>query len=266
MNFATIRLEYSGEVAVLVLNQPDKRNGLSLALQREMQEAIRAVQADGRARALLLTGEGRSFCAGGALDELESKSEDGSSIGTRTSRMMEELSNPLFLALQQLPMPTVCAMNGSAAGAGISLALSTDIVVAAESSFFVAPFLPRLGLVPDMGATWFLPHSIGRARSLGAMLLGDRIDARKAVDWGLIWACVPDAELRTAAMGIAERLARAPAHAALEARRAVDAALMQGLPAQLKYETDRQRELLDLPSFSEGVRAFMEKREPQFRK
>jgi 2-(1,2-epoxy-1,2-dihydrophenyl)acetyl-CoA isomerase len=265
MNFATIRLEFSGEVAVLVLNQPEKRNGLSVALQREMRQALEAVQAS-PARALLLTGEGRSFCAGGALDELESKSGDGASTGARTAKMMEELSNPLFLALQQLPMPTVCAMNGSAAGAGISLALSTDVVVAAESSFFVAPFLPRLGLVPDMGATWLLPHSIGRARSLGAMLLGDRIDAKKAVDWGLIWACVPDAQLRAAAMQIAERLARGPAHAALEARRAVDAALLQGLPAQLQYETERQRELLDLPSFGEGVRAFMEKREPVFRK
>jgi 2-(1,2-epoxy-1,2-dihydrophenyl)acetyl-CoA isomerase len=251
---------------VLTLNQPDKRNGLSLALQREMREALKAVQADGLARALLLTGVGRAFCAGGALDELEGKPDDGTSVGARTAKMMEELSNPLFLALQQLPMPTVCAMNGAAAGAGMSLALSTDLVVAAESSFFVAPFLPRLGVVPDMGATWFLPHSIGRARSLGAMLLGDRIDAKTALDWGLIWACVPDAELKTTAMEIAQRLARAPAHVALEARRAVDAALMQALPAQLKYETERQRELLDLPSFGEGVRAFMEKREPVFRK
>jgi 2-(1,2-epoxy-1,2-dihydrophenyl)acetyl-CoA isomerase len=266
MNFTTVRLEYSGELAVLTLNQPDKRNGLSLALQREMHEAIKAVQADGRARALVLTGEGRAFCAGGALDELEGKPQDEGSIGTRTAKMMEELSNPLFLALQQIPMPTVCAMNGAAAGAGMSLALSADVVVAAESSFFLAPFLPRLGVVPDMGATWFLPHSIGRARSLGAMLLGDRIEARKAADWGLIWDCVPDAQLKTAALQIAERLARGPAHAALEARRAVDAALLQGLAAQLEYETGRQRELLDLPSFREGVRAFMEKREPVFRK
>jgi 2-(1,2-epoxy-1,2-dihydrophenyl)acetyl-CoA isomerase len=146
----------------------------------------------------------------------------------------------------------------------MSIALSADIVLAAHSAFFLAPFLPRLGILPDLGASWFLPHLAGRARALGMMLLGERLPAEQACAWGLIWSCVDDVLLQQEAFSVAQRLARAPAHAALEARQALAAADGNDLAAQLAYEVQRQRELLDRPEFAEGVRAFFDKREPDF--
>ncbi len=264
MNFEHILLSVADDIAVLTLNEPDSRNGLTAAMQGEILAALEQLHGRRDARALILTGTGKSFCAGADLGQLLA---GGSklSVGQATARLIEEVSNPLICALQELPMPVVCAVNGSAAGAGISLALAADIVVAARSSFFLAPFLPRLGIVPDLGATWFLPQHIGRARALGMMLLGDRLPAEKAQEWGLIWACVDDRELMTEARRLAVQLAKTPAHSALEARRALAAAERNSLAEQLDFEKNRQQELLDLPSFSEGVTAFFEKRDPHFK-
>lgn len=261
MTFETIKLELDADIAVLTLNQPASRNGLTQRLQDEMLDALDRVAQQDEARALIVTGAGQSFCSGADLGRLDSGS---TSVGNAVAKIMEESSNPLILALRNMPMPVVSAVNGAAAGAGISIALAADIVVAARSAFFLTPFLPRLGIVPDMGATWFLPQHLSRARSLALMLLGDRLPAEKAVEWGLIWSCVDDAALMEEARTIASRLAKAPSHAALEARRALDHAASHDLAAQLDYEKERQRELLDLPSFREGVQAFFEKREPVF--
>lgn len=269
MDFEFIKLEIADDIAVLTLNRPASRNGLTEAMQVEMLAALQCLRGgDGEgddARALILTGAGKSFCSGADLDRLDAVGT-GRSVGQSTAKIMDECSNPLILALQDLPIPVVVAVNGAAAGAGISLALAADVAIAARSAFFLMPFLPRLGLVPDMGATWFLPQHLGRARALGMMLLGDRLPAEQAQEWGLIWSCVDDAALMDEAGKIATRLAKAPAHSALEARRALDAAAGQGLAAQLDYEKNRQRELLDLPSFGEGVTAFFEKREPVFQR
>jgi 2-(1,2-epoxy-1,2-dihydrophenyl)acetyl-CoA isomerase len=265
MTFKFITLEVTNDIAVLTFNQPGTRNGLTVAMQNEMVTALAQLHKDGAIRALILTGAGNSFCAGADLNQLDVV-DGGLTVGQSTAKIMEEVSNPLVLALQNLPFPVVSAVNGAAAGAGISLALAADVVVAARSAFFLTPFLPRLGIVPDMGATWFLPRHLGRARALGLMLLGDRLSATQAQEWGLIWSCVDDAMLMDEAQSIAARLAKAPAHAALEARRALDAADGQGLAAQLDYEKRRQRELIDLPSFGEGVKSFFEKREPVFRR
>ena len=266
MTFDTIKLDISNDIAVLTLNQPDSRNGLTERLQKEMLTALEQVSQQDDVRALILTGVGKAFCSGADLGQLDTTADSGASLGDSVAKMMEEIANPLILALQNLPMPVVSAVNGSAAGAGISLALAADIVIAGRSAFFLTPFLPRLGIVPDMGATWFLSQQLGRARALGLILLGDRLPAEKAAQWGLIWACVEDANLLEEAMNIAIRLAKAPSHSAQEARRALDAAASQGLAAQLDYEKERQRVLLDLPSFKEGVQAFFEKREPVFRR
>ncbi len=266
MTFESIKLEISEDLAILTLNLPSSRNALTEALQKEMLAALEQLGTRDNVRALILTGAGRSFCSGGDLGELDNRGGSEVSVGESVAKMMEEISNPLILALQNLPMPIVSAVNGAAAGAGISLALAADIVVAARSAFFLTPFLPLLGIVPDLGATWFLPQRLGRARAMGLMLLGDRLPAEKAAEWGLIWCCVDDGTLMEEARKIAGRLAIAPAHSALEARRALDAAGNQGLAAQLDYEKERQRYLLDLPSFKEGVQAFLEKREPVFRK
>lgn len=265
MVFKFIKLEIADDIALLTLNQPGTRNGLTAAMQEEMLTALAQLGEGDDARALILTGAGKSFCAGADLDQLEA-SGSGLSVGQSTAKIMEEVSNPLILALQNLAIPVVSAVNGAAAGAGVSLALAADIVVASRSAFFLTPFLPRLGIVPDMGATWLLPRHLGRARTLGLMLLGDRLSAEQAQEWGLIWSCVDDVALIDEARKIATRLAKAPTHIALEARRALDAADSQGLAAQLDYEKNRQRELLDLPSFGEGVKAFFEKREPVFKR
>lgn len=264
MHFETIKVEINAGIAVLTLNQPASRNGLTERLQNEMLEALDKLAQQDDAHALIVTGAGQSFCSGADLGRLDSNS--GTTLGNAVAKTMEESANPLIMALQHMPIPVVSAVNGAAAGAGISIALAADVVIAARSAFFLTPFLPRLGIVPDMGATWFLPHHLGRARALGLMLLGDRLPAEKALEWGLIWSCVDDAALMAEALATASRLAKMPSHAALEARRAVDAALRQDLAAQLDYEKERQRELLDLPSFREGVQAFFEKREPVFRR
>jgi 2-(1,2-epoxy-1,2-dihydrophenyl)acetyl-CoA isomerase len=266
MAFETIALDYADDIAVLTLNQPASRNGLTDRMQDELLAALDQLASGAAARALIVTGAGKSFCSGADLGRLGEDTPGGASLGNTVATAMEESANPLILALQRMPMPVVSAVNGAAAGAGISIALAADIVVAARSAFFLTPFLPRLGIVPDMGATWFLPQRIGRARAMGMMLLGDRLPAETAREWGLIWSCVDDAALTDEARAIAGRLARMPSHAAPEARQALDAAARHDLPEQLDYEKERQRELLDLPSFREGVQAFFEKREPVFRR
>ncbi|MBK4738720.1 enoyl-CoA hydratase-related protein [Noviherbaspirillum pedocola] len=263
MTYATIELAICDHVAILTLNQPASRNGLTETLQQEVLAGLKRVEQERKARALIITGAGKSFCSGADLGRIGDTS-GSDSLGNRVSQSMEELSNPIILAIRNLSVPVVAAVNGAAAGAGISIALAADVVVAARSAFFLTPFLPRLGIVPDMGATWFLPHHLGRARALGLMLLGDRLPAQTAQEWGLIWSCVEDEALMKEARGIAARLSQLPAHAALEARAALHAALGQDLPQQLDYERQRQKELIDLPSFQEGVRAFFEKREPVF--
>lgn len=264
MHFDTILLEQADEIAVLTFNQPVSRNGLTGQLQSEVLVALDHVARHSDARALIVTGAGQAFCSGADLGRLDAGA--GASLGNTVAKMMEESSNPLIMALQSLPVPVVAAVNGAAAGAGVGIALAADIVICARSAFFLSPFLPRLGIVPDMGTTYFLPQRVGRARAMGLMLLGDRLPADKAAEWGLVWSCVEDGELMNEARRIAARLANAPAHAVIEARRALDKAAVHDLPAQLEYEKERQRELLDLPSFREGVQAFFEKRDPVFRR
>lgn len=195
MNLSTINLDVSGHVATLTLNHPGSRNSLSEATLREMVEALDRLRAHDDVRALILTGAGQAFCSGADLGKMDTVDVDGMSLGERAAATMDAVANPLILALQQFPLPVVAAVNGVAAGGGLALALAADIVIAARSAYFLSPFLPRLGIVPDMGATWFLPRKVGRARSIGLLLMGDRLPAEKAQEWGLIWACVDDAAL-----------------------------------------------------------------------
>ena len=180
------------------------------------------------------------------------------------SDVMTDVSNRLITDLRDLPVPTIAAVNGPAAGAGVGLALATDIVIAACSAYFYLPFVPRLGLVPDLGTTWFVPRAVGRARAVGLTLLGDRLTAEQAAQWGMIWACVDDAAVHDTARQVAQRLATLPAHAAHETRKAYDASAANTLEGQLHYEASRQRELLDREEFAEGVRAFHDRRAPVF--
>ncbi|WP_343739503.1 enoyl-CoA hydratase-related protein [Delftia tsuruhatensis] len=258
----------NGEIALIVLQDSARMNPLGRPLQLRLRELLAEVREDTSLRALVLTAEGRGFCVGADLSSMGGAQggaqADGRTLGEQTADNMQQLSNRLILDLQQLPVPVVCAINGAAAGAGVGLALAGDVALAARSAYFYLPFLPRLGIVPDLGTTWFIERRLGRARALGLSLLGDRLGAQQAADWGLVWACVDDEALREQALATAARLARLPAGAVLEARRALDHAAASTLEQQLHYEAERQRELVGAPAFMEGVQAFMQKREPVF--
>jgi 2-(1,2-epoxy-1,2-dihydrophenyl)acetyl-CoA isomerase len=177
---------------------------------------------------------------------------------------MAEYFNPVIQTLHDMPFPTVAAVNGVCAGAGVSVALAADIVLAADEASFVLTFTPKLGLVPDLGATWKLPRLIGWARAQAVTLLGDRITAQQAHAWGMIWRHLPGAELQAEAMVLAQRLAQSPKGMGREVRHAFHEAQVNDLASQMDYERLRQRDLIDTPAFHEGLNAFQEKRAPNF--
>ena len=258
-----VLLERDGPVAILRLNLPERLNPLALALQERLRARLAELSADLSVRALVLTGVGKAFCVGADLSGMQPPS-DGRSLGEWTRETMVALSNRLVEDLRGLPFPVLAAVNGPCAGAGVGLALAADIVLTARSAYFFLSFMPRLGIVPDLGSTWFLERFVGRPRAVAMSLLGDRISGELAAQWGLVWACVDDAQLESQALAMAQRLASLPAHAAQEIRQVFDHAAQQDLPAQLRLEAERQRELIDRPEFHEGVQAFLQKREPRF--
>lgn len=256
--------EVDAGIATITFNIPDKLNPLPAQLQHALRDRLAQVRADKSVQVLLLTGAGRAFSVGADLGSMNADGTSGESLGNATADLMASVSNLVIQDLRSLPVPVVSVVNGAAAGAGVGIALSADIVLAARSAYFYLPFMPQLGIVPDLGTTWFLPRSVGRARALGLSLLGNRLSAEQAQQWGLIWACIDDAALADEARKIALRLAALPAHAAPELRRAFDASERNDMLTQLAYETERQRELIDGAAFAEGVRAFIEKRPPLF--
>ena len=255
--------DLENSVATLTLNLPHKLNPIALDLQHELREAFARVREDRSVRAVVLTGAGKAFCVGADLSAMRPPAA-GETLGDQTADWMQSVSNPLIEEMRALPVPVVCAVNGAAAGAGVGRALARDVTLAAKSAYFYLSFLPKLGIVPDLGCTWFIPRLVGPARAMGMSLLDERLTAERAAQWGLIWACVEDDLLLLEAQQIAERLARLPAHAVLEARKAFEASARHTLPEQLHYESERQRELLNRPEFGEGVSAFLQKRAPDF--
>lgn len=259
MNYTTIQYGVASRIARLTLNRPERLNAFNAAMHGELRDALSRVAADG-ARVLVLTGAGRGFCAGQDLGERQ-PSPDGGRPDLGDS--IERNYKPLVLALRALPVPTVAAVNGVAAGAGASLALACDLVVAARSAAFIQAFA-KIGLVPDSGATWFLPRLAGQARAAGLAMLGERLDAATAADWGLIWRCVDDAEFPAAVNRLATELAAGPTRALLRTREALEASWSRPLAAQLDLERDFQRELGYTGDYAEGVAAFAAKRAPRF--
>ena len=260
---SAVLCEIEDGIATLTLNLPTKLNPITKDLQLALRDALVRVAGDRSVRAVVLTGAGKAFCAGADLGAMQTP-DSGKTLGDETADWMQSLSNPLITALRSLPVPVVCAVNGPAAGAGVGIALAGDVVLAARSAYFYLSFLPRLGLVPDLGCTWFIPRLVGPARALGMALLDERVSADKAAQWGLIWSCVEDDLLLLEAQKTAQRLARLPAHAVLEARQAFAASERHTLDEQLHYESERQREMIMKPSFGEGVAAFLQKRPPAF--
>ncbi len=244
---------------VLTLNRPQRLNAFTEAMHRALAAAIADAEQDETCRALLLTGTGRAFSSGQDLNERINAAGEVAVPGAA----LEQYYNPLVRKLRTLPFPIVCAVNGTAAGAACNIALACDIVLAARSATFLQAFA-RLGLVPDAGGTWLLPRLVGQARARGLALLAEPLSADKAEEWGLIWKAVDDAALMTEAEKICAHFATAPTFGLGLIKRAFDASEGNSLATQLDLERYLQREAGSHPNYGEGVRAFMQKRKPNF--
>ena len=250
-------------VATVTLNRPDKLNSLMGAMMLELYSALGAAAQDEAVRAVVLTGAGRAFCAGQDLADPAMSPKPGSNAPADIGDVVETFYSPLVRRLRALPKPVVCAVNGIAAGAGANIALACDIVIAVQTASFIQPFC-KLGLVPDAGGTWLLPQLVGRARAVGLALLGDKLSAEQAAQWGLIWKCVAAADFEAEVSSIAKSLAAGPTLGYLRTREAIDHAATSTLDSQLDLEAGMQRELGNSQDYAEGVQAFIAKRPPVF--
>jgi 2-(1,2-epoxy-1,2-dihydrophenyl)acetyl-CoA isomerase len=244
---------------VITLNRPQRLNAFTEAMHIALKDAIAEAEADRDCRALLLTGAGRAFCAGQDLNDRMAKPGETVVLG----KALEDHYNPLVRKLRALPFPVVCAVNGTAAGAGANIAFACDIVIAAKSASFLQAFA-KIGLVPDSGGTYVLPRLVGMARARALSLLAEPVPAEKAEAWGMIWKCVPDEELIGEAGRICNLFASGPTYGYSLIKQALDASMNNTLDAQLDLERDLQRQAGEHPDYAEGVRAFMEKRTPNF--
>jgi 2-(1,2-epoxy-1,2-dihydrophenyl)acetyl-CoA isomerase len=261
MSYESIQFTIKDGIAVLTLNRPERLNSFTQAMHREVRDALDTLQADKSVRVLVLTGAGRGFCAG---QDLNDRAVEPGGQGVDLGESVEKFYAPLVTTLRTLPMPVICAVNGVAAGAGANLALACDIVLAAKSASFIEAFC-KLGLIPDTGGTWVLPRLIGPARAMGLALLGDKLPAEKAEQWGLIWRCVPDEALMEEAMAMAGHFAKAPTKGLAFTKKAMLASSTNTLQEQLQLEAGMMRELGYSHDYREGVAAFIEKRQPQFK-
>ena len=260
MTYETILFTIEGGIARLTLNRPDRLNSFNDQMHGEVRAALDEVRGNASVRVLLLTGAGRGFCAG---QDLSDRSVAPGTAPVDLGASIERNYKPLVLGLRALEMPVVCAVNGVAAGAGANLALACDIVIAARSASFIQAF-SKIGLIPDSGGTYFLPRLVGDARALGLSLLGDKLPAAQAAEWGLIWQCVDDEQLKASTDKLLAQLAEGPTRGYAAIKKALQASPMNTLAAQLDLERDVQRALGYSDDYREGVEAFTAKRPPKF--
>ncbi|MDA8258862.1 MAG: 2-(1,2-epoxy-1,2-dihydrophenyl)acetyl-CoA isomerase PaaG [Betaproteobacteria bacterium] len=259
MNYQHILFSLESGIARITLNRPDRLNSFNADMHLELRDALQHIR-DGGARVLLLTGAGRGFCAG---QDLADRNVSAGAEPVDLGYTIETYYRPLVLGLRALEMPVICAVNGVAAGAGASIALACDIVIAARSASFIQAFC-KLGLVPDAGGTWALPRLVGTARAMGLAMLGDKLPAEQAADWGLIWKCVDDDQLMAEADKLAVHFSTAPTKGLARTKQALYASGGNSLEQQLDLERASQQELGFGHDYREGVAAFMEKRSPNF--
>ena len=257
---SVLAVSRDGGVLTLTLNRPDRLNSLNTELLSALLSALSVARDDDEVRAVVLTGAGRGFCAGADLTD---SSLRGTDAGPAVRAHLQTLYTPLILGLRALEKPVVAAVNGVAAGAGMSLALACDLRIAAESAYFLQAFV-RIGLVPDAGSTWFLPRLVGMGKAMELAMLGDRVPARDALGLGLVNRVVPDDQFAAAVAELATRLAEGPRSLGL-IKRALHLSPQSDLLTQLAHEEDLQALAAATSDSVEGVAAFLEKRPARFR-
>lgn len=255
MDYETISLEIAEDVAVLTLDRADKMNALNAQMRAEIAHA--ATEAGKSARVLVLTGAGRAFCSGQDL------SDRANADNLDLERTLRDEYAPMLRAIFDCPVPTISAVNGAAAGAGANIALAADVVIASESAYFLQAFT-RIGLIPDAGGTYWLTRNMGSAKAMGAALFADKITARQADDWGMIWEAVPDAEFDAVWRARAAHLAKGPTLAYGHVKQAIRGSWDNSLDDQLALEGRAQGACGQSRDFKEGVLAFLEKRPPKY--
>jgi 2-(1,2-epoxy-1,2-dihydrophenyl)acetyl-CoA isomerase len=261
MNYATIQIEVQGEIGVVTLNQPESLNALNVKMGSEFQSAVSEL-IDSGVRAVVLTGAGRAFCAGGNLREMQAIAQEEG----RAEAFFDEplrMINKCILLIRQTPLPFIAAVNGPATGGGCNLALACDFVLAAEGARFNQAFI-KIGLTPDCGGTFILPRLIGWRRATELLMTGEIVDAKRALDMGMVNAVVPDGELMDQAMRLAARLAQGPTAALGRVKELLEASATRDYAAQLELEREAQIKSGQTRDAAEGIAAFVEKRPPKF--
>lgn len=258
MNYDTLSLTVADGIAALTLNRPAALNALSMQMLVELRAALKLVAGSPDVRCLVLTGAGRGFCTGVDLTAERVGLNPGD-----PDEFLRDYFIPPYQLLASLGIPTIAAVNGPAAGAGMSLALTCDIVIAAESSYFLQPFA-NIGLVPDLGSSWFLPHMVGKSRAAGLMLLGERLPAKTAAEWGLVWKCVSDDALSTEVKAVAEKFAGGAQLSHTLIKQLLRQAFQNDIGVQMQREVEYQRTCIRSADHAEARLAFAEKRKPVF--
>jgi 2-(1,2-epoxy-1,2-dihydrophenyl)acetyl-CoA isomerase len=261
LSYETVLWEQSNEVGRITLNRPETLNAWTASFGRELKQVVTGEAADESVRAVLVTGAGRGFSSGADLKAgFEQHPEDGL---PDVRKELHEIYHPIIAGLRRLEKPVVAAVNGPAVGIGCSLALACDLILAAESAFFGLAFV-NIGLMPDGGSTLFVPAAVGKARAFQMALLGERVSAAQALEWGLVNAVHPDERLTDEADALVRRLAGGPTRSYAGSKRALNQMLYPDLDGQLDLEAELQHALARTRDFIEGVSAFGEKREPVF--
>ncbi|ARG36357.1 MULTISPECIES: 2-(1,2-epoxy-1,2-dihydrophenyl)acetyl-CoA isomerase PaaG [Acinetobacter] len=261
MDYQNIIAEEKNGVGYLTFNRPKALNSFNVDMHREVADVLNQWTKSPDVRCVVISGEGRGFCAG---QDLGDRVVDPNAEAPDLGYSIETYYNPLIKTIVNMPKPVICAVNGVAAGAGANIALACDLVIAAKSANFVQAFC-RLGLVPDSAGTWFLPRAVGHARAMGLALLGDKLPAETAKEWGMIWDVVEDAELKTKVTELAERLAKQPTFGLSLIKKAIHQSSNNTFDEQMLLERDLQRIAGRSEDYREGVQAFMNKREPNFK-
>ncbi len=256
---STILVEDHGHWVEIILNRPDKLNAFNDEMHEALQNALKSAR-DGGARAILITGAGRGFCAGQDLGDRDPSKMDGPPDLSVTVRTYYA---PLVRLIRSLNVPVVCAVNGVAAGAGANLALACDMVLAGESAKFIQSFA-KVGLIPDTGGSWHLPHLVGEARAKGLALTAQPLSARQAEEWGLIWRALRDEELLSEARSLTSQLANGPTVGLGKTKQCIQAAATTTLSDHLEIEADAMKICGESADYAEGVSSFLEKRAPRF--